>query len=40
MEKKIRNLFFEEREDFVCFKEGYNKRFMKCDGNSVFGLVS
>ncbi|WP_459476415.1 nitrogenase iron-molybdenum cofactor biosynthesis protein NifE [Clostridium saccharoperbutylacetonicum] len=40
MENKISNSLLEEREDFVCFKEGHNKNSMKCDGNSVSGSVS
>ncbi|ABR34174.1 nitrogenase iron-molybdenum cofactor biosynthesis protein NifE [Clostridium beijerinckii] len=40
MEKKISNSLLEEREDFVCFKEGHNKKSMKCDGDSVSGSVS
>ncbi|NSB81147.1 nitrogenase molybdenum-iron protein alpha/beta subunit [Clostridium beijerinckii] len=40
MEEKISNSLLEEREDFVCFKEGHNKKSMKCDGDSVSGSVS
>lgn len=40
MEKRISNSLLEEREDFVCFKEGHNKKSMKCDGDSVSGSVS
>jgi len=40
MEKKISNSVLEEREDFICTKEGKNKKVMKCDGNSVSGSIS
>lgn len=40
MENKESNLVLEEREDFICTKEGKNKNSMKCDGNSVSGSVS
>jgi len=40
MEKKISNSVLEEREDFICTKEGKNKKSMKCDGDSVSGSIS
>lgn len=40
MEKKKSNSVLEEREDFICTKEGKNNNSMKCDGNSVSGSVS
>ncbi len=40
MEKKVSNSVLEEREDFICTKEGKNKNSMKCDSNSLSGSVS
>src|SRR5471030_2747735 len=40
MEKKISNSLLEEREEFVCTKEGKNKNTMKCDSDSLSGSIS
>ena len=40
MGKKINESVLEEREEFICFKEGKGHGKMKCDGDSVSGAVS